>query len=178
MRHKKLLGRRKGLKQSTHNQKRNGEVQNKQSKSWASPALSLQKTLKYAALQWPRQGLCAMLAALIVEPKLEPRLPGTPPDSHYYPPGQGSSKGCGCGHGQGWGGSVRRKEEGADGPKLTEPKIPWSSVAKILTIQSTATRVYCFVPNPTNPIWENQNWLLGGLHKLGQSKLATGKPPS
>jgi hypothetical protein len=36
----------------------------------------------------------------------------TPPDSHYYPPGQGSCKGRGQGRGQGCGGSKRGQERG------------------------------------------------------------------
>jgi hypothetical protein len=32
------------------------------------------------------------------------------------------------------------------------------------SISSTALRVYGFVPNPSKPIWENRNRLLGNLH--------------
>jgi hypothetical protein len=32
------------------------------------------------------------------------------------------------------------------------------------SIISTATRVYGFVPDPSEPIWENRNQLLGSLH--------------
>jgi hypothetical protein len=106
---KKSSGGEKG-KKAKRNNKRNGESQNEPSKDSASPAQPPKHAKKKHSNDPDRE--YAQWQHWQQNPYWSQGPPHTPPNSHYYPPGQGSSEGRGRGRGRGRGGSNRGRGRG------------------------------------------------------------------
>jgi hypothetical protein len=106
---KKSSGGEKGQKTKRKN-KRNGESQNESSKNSASPTQPPKHAKKKHSNDPDRE--YAQWQHWQQNPYWSQGPPHTPPDNHYYPPGQGSSGGRGRGRGRGRGGSNRGRGRG------------------------------------------------------------------